>query len=175
MFTAESGLVLPFSRQAEDHFKKWGLTVGVARRFSSFVEFEVSSQDENTRVQFALDTPFRLDDPVDSEFGLRINDYKDLIVDKLQAFFGRTEARDAVDLYFILNTENLWELSALAKQKDPGFDLYWLAVAMEKAQEFPDEIERWPVEMIAQADARSIKDRFSGFAREILDKIKKPT
>jgi hypothetical protein len=96
-------------------------------------------------------------------------------VDKLQAFFGRTEARDAVDLYFILNTENLWELSALAKQKDPGFDLYWLAVAMEKAQEFPDEIERWPVEMIAQADARSIKDRFSGFAREILDKIKRPT
>lgn len=33
LFTAESGLVLPFSRQAEEHLRKRGLTVGVARRF----------------------------------------------------------------------------------------------------------------------------------------------
>jgi predicted nucleotidyltransferase component of viral defense system len=173
LFTAENGLVLPFSRLAEDHLKKQGLRVGVTRRFSSFVEFEVSEKDESTRVQFALDTPFRLDDPVGSEFGLRINDYKDLIVDKLQAFFGRTEARDAIDLFFILNTENLWELSALAKEKDSGFDLYWLAVAMEKTQEFPDEIERWPVEMIVRVDAKNIKDRFSLLAREVMGKIRK--
>lgn len=173
LFTAERGLVVPFSWQAEGHLRKKGLTVSVARRFSSFVEFVVSDKEENTRVQFALDTPFRLAEPVDSEFGLRVNDYKDLIVDKLQAFFSRTEARDAVDLFFILNTENLWELSTLARQKDPGFDLYWLAVAMKKAQELPDEIERWPLEMIAQVDAKSIKGRFSQLATEILDKIKK--
>ncbi len=175
LFTAESGLILPFSRLAEDHLRKEGLIVGVTRRFSSFVEFEVSEKEESTRVQFALDTPFRLDDPVGSELGLRINDYRDLVVDKLQAFFGRTEARDAIDLFFILNTENLWELSALARKKDPGFDLYWLAVAMEKTQEFPDEIERWPVEMISSVDAKSVKDRFSRLAREVLDKIKKRT
>lgn len=173
LFTAESGLVLPFSRLAEGHLKKQGLRVGVTRRFFSFVEFEVSEKDESTRVQFALDTPFRLDNPVGSEFGLQINDYKDLIVDKLQAFFGRTEARDAIDLFFILNTENLWELSALAKEKDPGFDLYWLAVAMKKTQEFPDEIERWPVEMLVRVDGKSIKDRFSLLAREVLDRIKR--
>lgn len=173
LFTAESGLVLPFSRLAEGHLKKQGLRVGVTRRFFSFVEFEVSEKDESTRVQFALDTPFRLDDPVGSEFGLQINDYKDLIVDKLQAFFGRTEARDTIDLFFILKTENLWELAALAKEKDPGFDLYWLAVAMKKTREFPDEIERWPVEMIDRVDAKSIKDRFSLLAREVLDRIKR--
>ncbi|MGB7295581.1 MAG: nucleotidyl transferase AbiEii/AbiGii toxin family protein [Candidatus Aminicenantales bacterium] len=174
LFTKESGLVLPFSRLAEDHLKKRGATVEVTRRFSSFVELEVSEKEESTRVQFALDTPFRLEDPVRSEIGLLINGYKDLIADKLQAFSGRTEARDAIDLFFILNTENLWELSTLAKEKDPGFDLYWLAVAMERTQEFPDEIERWPVEMIVPANAESIKDRFSFLAGEILDKIKKP-
>ncbi len=175
LFTAESRLVLPFSREAEAHLKKHGFTVSVARRFSSFVEFVVSEEEENTRLQLALDTPFRLAEPVDSEFGLRVSNYKDLIVDKLLAFMGRTEARDAIDLFFILNTENLWELSALATQKDPGFDLYWLAVAMKKTQELPEEIERWPVEMITQVDARSIKDRFSCLAREILDKIKAQT
>jgi hypothetical protein len=44
---------------------------------------------------------------------------------------------------------------------------------MKKIQEFPDEIERWPVEMIAHVDAKSIRDRFSLLAREVLDKIKK--
>ena len=175
LFTSESGLILPFSRVAEDHLKKQGLVVGVTRRFASFVELVVSEKEESTRVQFALDSPFRLDDPIASELGLRINDYKDLTADKLQAFFGRTEARDAIDLFFILHTENLWELSALAKEKDPGFDLYWLAVAMEKIREFPDEIERWPVEMISQVDAKSIKERFSLLTKEILDKIKKRT
>ncbi len=175
LFTTERGLVLPFSRLVEDRFKKQGLVVGMARRFSSFVEFEVSEKDESTRVQFALDTPFRLENPLDSELGLRINDYKDLIVDKLQAFFGRTEPRDAVDLFFILNRENLWELSALAKEKDPGFDLYWLAIAMEKTREFPDEIQRWPVEMLVRVEAKSIKARFSQLAKEILAKIRKVT
>ncbi|MDP1547610.1 MAG: hypothetical protein Q8L87_16500 [Anaerolineales bacterium] len=33
---------------------------------------------------------------------LGINDYPDLRVDKLLAYFGRAEPRDAVDLYFIL-------------------------------------------------------------------------
>jgi Nucleotidyl transferase AbiEii toxin, Type IV TA system len=174
LFTKESGLILPFSRLAEDHLRKRGLTVGVTRRFSSFVEFEVSDEKESTRVQFALDTPFRLEDPVRSEVGLLVNGFKDLAADKLQAFSGRTEARDAVDLFFILKTEDLWELSALAKEKDPGFDLYWLAVAMKRTQEFPDEIERWPVEMIVRADAQRIKERFFPLAREVLDKIKKP-
>jgi predicted nucleotidyltransferase component of viral defense system len=173
LFTAESGLVLPFSRMAEDHLRKESLIVGATRRFASFVEFEVSEKDESTRVQFALDAPFRLDAPVLSELGLWINDYQDLIGDKLQAYFGRTEARDAVDLFFILKMESLWELAALAKKKDPGFDLYWLAVALKKTEEFPDEIDRWPVEMIDRVDARSIKDMFSVLAGEALDKIKR--
>ncbi len=46
---------------------------------------------------------------------------------------------------------------------------------MEKTQEFPDEIERWPVEMIISVDAKSVKNRFSRLAREVLDRIKKLT
>ena len=32
-----------------------------------------------------------------------------------------------------------------AKQKDPGFDLYWFAIALNRSLNFPDEPERWPV------------------------------
>lgn len=173
IFTAESGLILPFTRLAEDHLRKSGLKVNVIRRFASLVEFEVLGKDERTRVQFALDSPFRFENPINSEYGILVNDYKDLIVDKLLAFFGRTEARDAIDLYFILKNNDIWNLCVLAKQKDPGFDLYWLAVAMQKIQEFPDDIGRWLVEMLAPVEIRDLKNLFSGIAKEILDKIKK--
>ena len=80
-----------------------GLHVNVIRRFSSFVEFEAGYEHENTKIQLAYDSPFRFEEPVDSELGIKINDYKDLIVDKFLAFFGRAEPRDAVDLFFILS------------------------------------------------------------------------
>ncbi len=42
-----------------------------------------------TKVQIALDSTFRFGEPVDSDIGIKVNDYTDLIVDKLLAFFGR--------------------------------------------------------------------------------------
>jgi len=110
---------------------------------------------------------------VNLEFGIKINDYKDIIADKLLAFFGRTEPRDAVDLFFILKKENFWELTKIVSQKDAGFDLYWLAIALEKVKFFPDEIKKWPVEMPQKLDATELKEMFLELAREIMEKIKK--
>jgi hypothetical protein len=94
-------------------------------------------------------------------------------VDKLLTFFGRAEPRDAVDLYFILKKEDFWKLLDLAPQKDPGFDLYWLAVSLEKVRRFPDDIAQWPVDMLVEVDARELKGKFLSLAREIMDRIKK--
>ncbi len=68
-------------------------------------------------------------------------------MDKFLAFFGRAEPRDAVDLFFIPKKETIKDIAKLAAKKDPGFDIYWLAVAPGKVKDFPDEINRWPVEM----------------------------
>ena len=83
------------------------------------------------------------------------------------------EPRDAVDLYFILEKENFWELSKLAKKKDPGFDLYWMAAALEKVKSFPDEINRWPVEMLKEIDILNLKNKFLFLAVEIMDRLRK--
>ena len=88
LLTAEEGLVLPFSRIVTDRLKNAGLNVDVIRRFSSFVEIEATYENEKTRIQLAYDSPFRFEKPVDSELGIKINDYKDIIVDKFLAFFG---------------------------------------------------------------------------------------
>lgn len=172
LFTAEEGLILPFSRIVEDGLKSDGLHINVIRRFTSFVEFEVTYKNEKTRVQLAYDSPFRFEEPVDSELGIKINDYKDIIVDKFLAFFGRAEPRDAVDLFFILKKETIEDIAKLAAKKDPGFDLYWLAVALRKVKDFPDEIARWPVEMLVEINTRELKAQFSRIAIEVVENLK---
>ncbi len=172
IFTTEKALVIPFSRAFQDEIKKV-FQIKVIRRLETFVEFEVSGKDEKTRVQIALDSPFRFENPVDSDIGIKVNDYTDLIVDKLLAFFGRAEPRDAVDLFFILEDEDFWKLTELAKGKDPGFDLYWMAIALKKVENFPDEINLWPVDMIKDVNPKEIKTLFSKLAIEIMERIKK--
>lgn len=170
-FTAEEGLTLPFSRILEDVLQQ-SLSVNAVRRLESFVELEVGTGEDSTRVQLAYDSPYRFGEPLDSDLEVKVNDYQDLVVDKLLAFFGRAEPRDAIDLFFILQTEDIWELIRSAEVKDPGFDIYWLAVAFGKTRDFPDDILRWPVEMIRDVDARQLKEQFLGLAEEIMAKIR---
>lgn len=180
LFTVEKNLVLPFSRIVEDEIKK-EFALNVVRRFETFAEFEIGLApnptngrwQESTRLQLAYDSPMRFENPVESDTGVRVNDYQDIITDKLLAFFGRAEPRDAVDLFFILQREDFFRLTELAAQKDPGFDLYWLAVALHKTIEFPDKAERWPVEMILTFDAVQLKSSFKDLSTSLMEKIKK--
>jgi len=173
MFTSEKELILPFSRVLEEEMKKV-FSVTVTRRFETFVEYEIGAKDksESIKVQLAYDSPYHLDSPSESTLGVKINSFKDLVTDKLQAFFGRMEPRDAVDLYFILKTEDFWQLCRQAAQKDPGFDFYWLAAALAKVNEYPDDIRRWPVEMILDVDVPDLKKFFSELSTKVMDKIK---
>jgi predicted nucleotidyltransferase component of viral defense system len=171
IFTTEKGLIIPFSYAFEQELKK-NFLVKVVRRYETFVEFEVSAKGDSTKVQLAYDSPFRFENPIDSDIGVKVNDYTDLIVDKLLAFFGRAEPRDAIDLFFILKTEDFWKLIELAKQKDPGFDLYWLAIALHKIRNFPDDLRYWPVETIKKVDIKELKGLLLNLSREIMDKIK---
>jgi predicted nucleotidyltransferase component of viral defense system len=171
IFTTEKGLIIPFSYAFEQELKK-NFLVKVVRRYETFVEFEVSAKGDSTKVQLAYDSPFRFENPIDSDIGVKVNDYTDLIVDKLLAFFGRAEPRDTIDLFFILKKEDFWKLIELAKQKDPGFDLYWLAIALHKIRNFPDNLRDWPVDTIKKVDIKELKGLLLNLSREIMDKIK---
>lgn len=172
-FTRERDLIIPFARVIEEKLVQVQYLFNVIRRFESFVEFEVNKEGESMRLHFAQDSPFRLGEPQLSEFGVRINDYRDLVVDKLLTFFGRWKHRDAIDLFFILKIEAIETLMEMAKQKDPGFDLYWFSMALKEVDAFPNEISQWPVDMLVEVDARELKGKFLSLAREIMDKIRK--
>lgn len=167
-FTSEEKIIIPFSRTLEKAYEKAGWSVSVHRRFSTFVDFVLSSNKEEVRLDLALDSPFRFESPMESDTSILVNSYKDLIADKTLAYYGRAEPRDAVDLYFILQRESLDHLLSLAKQKDPGLDPYWFAVALQKAQSFPDELSRWPVKMLVPLDVKELKRLFQAFAVKLL-------
>lgn len=171
LFTTEERLIVPVSREIEAAGLRQGFRISVIRRFATYVEFLVAEEGEEVRVELALDSPFRFAPPVLSEYGMWVNDFLDLKVDKLLAYYGRAEPRDAVDLYYILQEESVERLLDLAGQKDPGFDLYWFTVALSRAADFPDQADAWPVKTVAPFDAGEIKRFFQSLALRIMSRV----
>lgn len=172
-FTSTENLILPLSYQIENACQKKGLSLKVVRRFGAFVELLVENANESLKVDLALDSPYRFESPVLSNEGIYINDYADLRSDKLLAYFGRSEPRDAVDLYFILQKESPEALLEQAAKKDTGFDLYWFALALNRSENFPDEPERWLVKMIRPFEPRKLKQMFLDWAVKLMDETRK--
>lgn len=172
LFTAEKDFIIRFFNVMQDLLLRMGYGFDVLRRFESFIELNVKKEKESVRVQLAYDSPFRFEKPHASELGVHINDYRDIVTDKLLAFFGRWTHRDAVDLFFILKNDSVDRLLQMAKQKDPGFDLYWFCAALKEVDEFPDEAAHWHVDMLMEFDAMELKKSFSNLLRSIMDKMK---
>ncbi len=170
-FTSEEGLILPLSHSVEATVASHGFEISVVRRFATFVEFLLKKGKETLRVDLALDSPFRFAPPDISEYGVLVNSSQDLKVDKVLAYYGRVEPRDAVDLYFILRDAPLDPLLATAKRKDPGFDLYWFAVALDEASDFPDVLEQWPVKMLVSFDPVHLKRIFREMALDLMSRV----
>ena len=172
-FTGTENLILPLSYQIETACQNKGISLKVIRRFSTFVELLVEKNNDSLKIDVALDSPYRFEAPVLSAEGIFINDYPDLRADKLLAYFGRAEPRDAVDLYFILQRAAPELLLEEAAQKDTGFDPYFFAIALNRCEKFPDEIERWPVKMLQPFDPGALKRVFLDWAVKLMDKTMK--
>ena len=139
-FTAVEGLIDPFSRRLEEKLRFSGMTVERQRGLHSFVELVVEQGNESTLIHLAQDAPFRFEPPKEfQEYPrLKVDTLVDLASNKLLALFGRATLRDFIDIYVLIQKSHFQpkELMEKAKQKDPGFDPYWLAVAFERIRTF---------------------------------------
>ena len=161
------------SYQIETVCREKGLSLKIVRRFSTFVELLVEGNNESLKVDLALDSPYRFHPAVLSSEGIYVNDYPDLCAAKLLAYFGRAEPCDAVDLYFILQRESPESLLEQAAKKDTGFDQYFFAIALNRCENFPDEMERWPVKMLQPFEPRELKRTLLNWAVRIMAKTMK--
>jgi len=171
--TTDKTLILPLSMGIEEEFKKsTQFNIKVIHRLENYADFEISYKDISIRLHIGCDLPVRFGKPIPSNIGIKVNDYKDLMVDKLSAFFRRGEARDVVDLYFILKEENFWEITRLASLKDAGFDLYWLAVGLANVEMLPTNIDEWQVELFIDVKPEDVINIFTSLSKEVMKKIK---
>lgn len=139
-FTDKEGVILPFSFRLEKALKNKNISTERLRGLHSFVELSAKRIDEFTIIHLAQESPFRLEPPKESAAypALKIDSLTDIASNKLLALFQRATLRDFIDVYFLIKENHFTaeKLMELAKEKDPGFDLYWLGVAFERINLF---------------------------------------
>lgn len=139
-FTDNEDIISSFSFRIEAILKDNAFTLERSRGLHSFVELIVNKRSCSTLIHLAQDAPFRFE-PTKTfpDFPrVRIDSLKDIASNKLLALFQRATLRDFIDIYFLVTGKHFSaeELTRLAKEKDPGFDLYWLGVAFERINLF---------------------------------------
>ncbi len=174
-FTSVEELVLPFSYRLESSLKREGFETERVRGFHSFVELSVHGENDSTVIHFALDSPFRFEAPAEREdfTGVKVDSLIDMAANKLLALFGRAALRDFIDVYFLANEYfSKKTLMEKAGQKDPGFDLYWLGVSMERLNEFPED-EPDKHLLVRPCPMDELKKFFNIWRKEIMVEISK--
>jgi hypothetical protein len=172
-FTTIEGLIVPFTQKLEVSLRKEGLKVERLRGFQSFVELSVSSDNDSSVIHFALDSPFRFEQPsVPKEIpGIKIDSLIDIATNKLLALFGRAALRDFIDVYFLIQEHfSKNELIEKAAQKDPGFDLYWLGVAMGRVEGFSEDAPDLHL-LTRPCPMKELKEFFGIWKKDIVKEI----
>ncbi len=149
-----------------------GAHIEFTRTFPTFVETFLTNQaGERVKIDFAFDTPFRLQPTTtDPAYGIRLDNLVDMASNKLAALFGRSEPKDFVDVYFIC--QELMPFATLyeqANQKHVGMTHYWLALAMRnvlKVQFLP--------RMIKPLQIPTLQAFFLGLADDLMTDITNP-
>ena len=174
-FTDVEELILPFSQKLEASLKNDNLIVERLRGFHSFIELSVSSSEDSTIIHIALDSPYRFEQTFESTEipGVKIDSLTDIAGNKLLALFGRATLRDFIDVYFLareyFDKKHLIERAA---QKDPGFDLYWLGVAMERINDYPEDSPDMHL-LTRPCTMNELREFYSTWRKEILKEITK--
>ena len=135
----------------------------------TFIQYIVTEAAGTTlKVDLVKDVPVHFGPLVESN-GIRLDSLENIGSNKILAIFGRTDAKDFVDLYWILQYTALKfdDLYLQAREKDLGLSELYLAYALqnvEKIRLFPRMLQPLPWE--------DMKAFFQAMARELLSRIK---
>ena len=174
-FTALPEIIEPFSFNLEKYLREIGYEVHRRRGTASFVELEIRKDRESVIIHLAQDAAFRFQPAKVFEGypGLSVDNLDDIAANKLLALFGRAMLRDFIDVYFLVEKGGFSKkrLMDLAAKKDPGFDIYWLGVALERIRSFDQKAVDMLL-LVEKIDFSDIRDFFCGWLKELAGFIK---
>jgi hypothetical protein len=134
----------------------------------TFQRFELArAGDEPVRLDLVRDVDFQFGQH--QSFGPVIVDSEENIgANKVSAILGRTESKDFVDLYFLLQSgQQLPALITDAKQKDSGISEFWLAGMLRQVE----TLNRLP-RMLKPIELAVLKSFYLDLADDLLRGIK---
>lgn len=140
--------------------------IEINRRYKTFLNCTlISDKSEYIKIDFAQDTPFRLQPVVFNEkHGIFVDNPLDIACNKFSALFDRAETKDFVDIYWIHKTLfSFDEIYENAKKKHVGLDDYWLAVSLQKVNQV-EEVPR----MILPLTIEELKNFFNDRIKKIM-------
>lgn len=135
----------------------------------TFIQYIVGdSAGVMLKIDLVRDVPVHFGDPVLID-QIRVDSMENIGSNKILAVFGRTDAKDFIDLYWILQHTSLMfdDLYCQALEKDLGLNELYLAYAMQNIE----KITLFP-RMLAPLPWDEIKRYFRTIAQNLLAKIK---
>ena len=135
----------------------------------TFIQYiVVDPAGTSLKVDMVKDVPVHFGDP-SILAGVRIDSLENIGSNKVLAVFGRTDAKDFIDLYWILKNSTLTfdALFEQAREKDLGLSELYLAYALQnigKIRLFPRMLQPLPWD--------EIRTFFETLARQLLTRIK---
>lgn len=136
-FTPDPNAMRLVAHSLETVVQTLSATLEFSRTFNTFIEGFVTSRDgERVKLDFAQDTPYRLQSTeLNQTFGIQLDNSLDISANKLSALFDRAAEKDFVDIYFISKEMMPFaDLLPYARRKHVGMDDYWLAIALQRVR-----------------------------------------
>ncbi|MBO6575576.1 MAG: hypothetical protein JJ896_11285 [Rhodothermales bacterium] len=146
-----------------------GFTLKIVITQPGFIRSIVSRADKATQIDWARDSAWRFMPVSKSELGGYVLHDIDVATNKVLALAGREEARDFVDILYVM--ENILALGPLiwaAVAKDPGYSPHSLLEQLRRRGRYrPEDFER--LDLVKPFDLSSAKGRWSDALDTALD------
>ncbi len=149
--------------------KKLGLVIRQQVITETFLQFIFLAQDKTTlKTDFVKDVSVRFGE-IETKGKTRLDSLENIAVNKVLAVFGRTDAKDFIDLYFLLKDKGfvLEELIEKAKKKDLGLSEFYLANSVAAVE----NVTQWP-QMLVPLDKNELVRFYQDISRKLLLEIK---
>lgn len=139
-------------------------TVEKTRSSPTFRRYKINGElqlDLVRDVDFRVGTPLLIDN-------VMVDNLKNIAVNKVLAIYGRLDAKDYIDLFFLIKNEkfSIVELLKLASQKDGGLEAFQWSRVIEDA----DSLTVLP-KMLKKLDLEEIRKFFKNLRDEVVDSI----
>jgi predicted nucleotidyltransferase component of viral defense system len=135
----------------------------------TFLQYLLENNSGQTlKIDFIKDIPVHFG-PIKTIGKIRLDSLENIGSNKILALFGRTEAKDFIDLYYLIMEAKL-DFNALcqeAKQKDLGFSEFYLANSLDRLS----EITTFP-QLLKPLDKEKMVAFYQDLTKKLLSQIK---